>query len=236
LSNLSDGIFVTGTDTGIGKTLITASLAWKLSKKIGKICVMKPFATGISIHSKKFKSRDVAVLARAIKCEETQENLNPYFYPLPCSPYMASCLLKLPPPSIRYAIKKFKFLRKKYDYLLVEGIGGTMVPLNHRHTLLNFIKLTNLGVIIIATPKLGTFNHILLNVKICQSSGIPIKGIVINMMPNHPSQVEAEIPHFVQEYTKLPILGVIPTMNKFKMNESTFSKVSKLINIDPSDT
>lgn len=196
---------------------------------------MKPFATGISTYSKKFRSKDVAVLARAIKCEEPQENLNPYFYPLPCSPYMASCLLKLPPPSIGYAIKKFKFLRKKYDYLLVEGIGGTMVPLNYKHTLLNFIKLTKLGVIIIATPKLGTFNHILLNVKICQSSGIPIRGIVINKMPHHPNQVEAEIPSFIQEYTKLPVLGVIPTMNKLRMNESIFSKVSKLININPSN-
>ncbi len=230
---MSEGIFVTGTDTGIGKTLITASLAWKFSQKIGKVCVMKPFATGISRYSKKFRSRDVAVLARAINSEEAEENLNPYFYPLPCSPYMASSLLDLPAPSIGYAIEKFKFLRKKYDYLLVEGIGGTMVPLNYKHTLLNFIKLTKLEVIIIATPKLGTFNHILLNVKTCQSNRIPIKGIVINRMPNHPSQVEAEIPHFIQEYTKLPILGVIPSINKIKMNESTFAKVSKLININP---
>ena len=230
---MSEGIFVTGTDTGIGKTLITASLAWKFSKIITKICVMKPFATGISEYSKKFRSKDLAILARAIKFEEKQENLNPYFYPLPCSPYMASSLLNLPPPSVGYAIKKFKLLQKKYDYLLVEGIGGIMVPLNTKHTLLNFIKLTKLKVVIIATPKLGTFNHILLTVKICKSSGIPIKGIVINKMPNQPSKIEAEIPSFIQEFTKLPILGVIPTLNKFKINESTFSKISKLININP---
>ena len=234
MSNLSEGIFVTGTDTGIGKTLITASLAWKFSKIITKICVMKPFATGISEYSKKFRSKDLAILARAIKFEEKQENLNPYFYPLACSPHMASSLLNLPPPSLRYAIKKYKLLQKKYDYLLVEGIGGIMVPLNNKHTLLNFIKLTKLGVIIVATPKLGTFNHILLNVKICQSCGIPIKGIVVNKMPNHPSQIEAEIPTFIREYTKLPIVGVIPIMNNLKMNESTFSKISKLIDISPS--
>jgi len=194
---------------------------------------MKPFATGISEYSNKFRSKDLAILARAIELEEKQENLNPYFYPLPCSPYMASSLLNLPPPSVGYAIKKFKLLQKKYDYLLVEGIGGIMVPLNTKHTLLNFIKLTKLKVVIIATPKLGTFNHILLTVKICKSSGIPIKGIVINKMPNQPSKIEAEIPSFIQEFTKLPILGVIPTLNKFKINESTFSKISKLININP---
>ena len=196
---------------------------------------MKPFATGISEYSNKFRSKDLAILARAIKLEEKQENLNPYFYPLPCSPYMASSLLNLPPPSVGYAIEKFKLLQKKYDYLLVEGIGGIMVPLNTKHTLLNFIKLTKLKVVIIATPKLGTFNHILLTVKICKSSGIPIKGIVVNKMPNHPSKIEAEIPSFIQEFTKLPILGVIPTLNKFKINESTFSKISRLIDINPNN-
>lgn len=230
---MAEGVFVTGTDTGIGKTLITASLAWKFSKEISKICAMKPFATGISEYSNKFRSKDLAILARAIKLEEKQENLNPYFYPLPCSPYMASSLLNLPPPSVGYAIKKFKLLQKKYDYLLVEGIGGIMVPLNTKHTLLNFIILTKLKVVIIATPKLGTFNHILLTVKICKSSGIPIKGIVINKMPNQPSKIEAEIPSFIQEFTNLPILGVIPTLNKFKINESTFSKISRLIAINP---
>jgi dethiobiotin synthetase len=232
---LSDGIFVTGTDTSIGKTLITASLAWKFAKEISKICVMKPFATGISEYSKKFKSKDLAILARAVRLEEKQENLNPYFYPLPCSPHMASALLNLPPPSLEYAIKKYKLLRKKYDYLLVEGVGGIMVPINNKYTLLNFIKQTKLGVIIIATPKLGTFNHILLSIKICQSNGIPIKGIVINKMPNNPTQVEEEIPVFVSEYTNIPILGVIPMLNRAKINELTFSKISKLIDISPFD-
>ncbi len=231
--NLSDGIFITGTDTGIGKTLITASLAWKFSKSIRKICVMKPFATGVSIHSKHYNSEDLAILAKAIKLEEKQENLNPYFYPLPCSPFMASSLLNLDPPALGFAIEKFKFLRKKYDYLIVEGIGGVMVPLDNKNTLLDFIKLTKLGVIIVATPKLGTFNHILLSVKICQSNDIPIKGIVINKMPNHPSQIEEEVPRFIQEFTELPVLGIIPTIRNLKFNESMFSEIAKLIDINP---
>lgn len=231
--NLSDGIFITGTDTGIGKTLITASLAWKFSKSIRKICVMKPFATGVSIHSKHYNSEDLAILAKAIKLEEKQENLNPYFYPLPCSPFMASSLLNLHPPALGFAFEKFKFLQKKYDYLIVEGIGGVMVPLDNKNTLLDFIKLTKLGVIIVATPKLGTFNHILLSVKICQSNDIPIKGIVINKMPNHPSQIEEEVPRYIQEFTELPVLGIIPTIRNLKFNESMFSEIAKLIDLNP---
>ena len=235
MNSLSDGIFVTGTDTGIGKTLIAASLAWKFSKSIRRICVMKPFATGVSVYSNDYNSKDLAILVRAIKIKEKQVNLNPYFYPLPCSPYMASSLLNLTPPSLEFAVKKFKFLQKKYDYLIVEGIGGIMVPINHKHTLLDFIKLTKLGVIILATPKLGTFNHTLLSVKICQSSGIPIKGIVINNMPNPASQIEAEIPTFIEKFTKLPILGIIPSLHNLKFNTSTFSKIANLIDINPSN-
>jgi len=235
MSSLSDGIFVTGTDTGIGKTLIAASLAWKFSKSIRRICVMKPFATGVSVYSNDYNSEDLAILVRAIKLKEKQVNLNPYFYPLPCSPYMASSLLNLKPPSLEFAVKKFKFLQKKYDYLIVEGIGGIMVPINHKHTLLDFIKLTKLGVIILATSKLGTFNHTLLSVKICQSSGIPIKGVVVNNMPDPASQIEAEIPTFIEKFTKLPILGIIPTLHNLKFNTSTFSKIANLIDINPSN-
>ena len=168
-----------------------------------------------------------------LKREEKQENLNPYFYPLPCSPFMASSLLNLHPPALGFAIEKFKFLQKKYDYLIVEGIGGVMVPLDNKNTLLDFIKLTKLGVIIVATPKLGTFNHILLSVKICQSNDIPIKGIVINKMPNHPSQIEEEVPRYIQEFTELPVLGIIPTIRNLKFNESMFSEIAKLIDLNP---
>jgi dethiobiotin synthetase len=225
---------VTGTDTGIGKTLIAASLAWKFSKSIKKICVMKPFATGVSVYSNDYNSEDLAILVRAIKLKEKQMNLNPYFYPLPCSPYMASSLLHLEPPSLEFAFRKFKFLQKKYDYIIVEGIGGIMVPINHEHTLLDFIKLTKLDVIILATPKLGTFNHTLLSVKICQTNGIPIKGIVINNMPKPASQIEAEIPTFIEKFTRIPILGIIPTFHNLKFNNSTFSKISNLIDIKTS--
>lgn len=235
MNNLSDGIFVTGTDTGIGKTLIAASLAWKFSKSIRKICVMKPFATGIAVYSNNYNSEDLAILVRAIKLKEKQANLNPYFYPMPCSPYMASTLLHLKPPSLEFAIKKLKFLQKKYSYLIVEGIGGLMVPINHKHTLLDFIKLTKLGVVIVATPKLGTFNHTLLSVKICQTNGIPIKGIIVNNMPDPASQIEAETPRFIEEFTKLPILGIVPTIHNLKFNNSTFSKIANLIDVNPLD-
>ena len=96
---------------------------------------------------------------------------------------MASKILKMKSPSINIAFEKFKYLKKKYNFVLVEGIGGIMVPLNEKYNLVDFIKLTKLSVIIVTTPKIGTFNHTLLTVKICKDYNIPIKGIIFNKMP-----------------------------------------------------
>ncbi|HZH39277.1 MAG TPA: dethiobiotin synthase, partial [Bacillales bacterium] len=110
---MPDGVFITATDTGVGKTLISASLAWKLSQHDEKICVMKPFATSNRVFSNKFYSKDLYLLSTSVNLSEDQSYLNPYFYVLPASPYMASKILKAKPPSITIALHKFSYLKKK---------------------------------------------------------------------------------------------------------------------------
>ena len=226
---LSDGIFVTGTDTDVGKTLISASLAWKLSHRYKKICVMKPFATSDKIFSSQFDSKDLFLLSKSIGLKEDQRRLNPYFYGVPASPYMASKMLKAKPASISTAIKKFRTLSEKYDFVVVEGIGGIMVPINKRHNLVDFVRLTNLPIIVVSTPKIGTVNHTLLTVKVCRDHGIPIKGIIFNKMPEKPTIVESATPSFVEELTKTPVLGVIPRYKQLRYGESTFKKIANQI-------
>lgn len=226
------GIFITGTDTDVGKTLVSASLAWKLSKDIKNLCVMKPFATAERIFSEEYNSEDVAILLESINSKEEQHIVNPYFYDLPCSPYMASELLNLKPPSLKTVLKKYEYLSRKYDFVLVEGIGGIMVPINKTNTLIDFIKITNLKVIIVATPRIGTFNHIMLTVSACKSRDIPIKGIIINKMPESPTQIEMNMPYYIEKALKLPILGVVPFISNIKNKESVLLRVSNLIKFD----
>ncbi|MDQ6724207.1 MAG: dethiobiotin synthase [Thermoproteota archaeon] len=226
---MSEGLFVTGTDTNIGKTLISASLAWKLSPHYDKICVMKPFATSDKIFSDKFNSKDLFLISKSIKLNEDQNSLNPYFYKLPASPYMASKILKTKPPSINFAFKKYKYLKKKYNFIIVEGIGGIMVPLNQKYNLVDFIKLTRLSLIIVSTPKIGTINHTLMTIQICKNYNIPIKGIIFNKMPDRPSVVEKTTPSFLEKLTKIPVLGVIPFYKNLKFNAPSFKKISNQI-------
>jgi dethiobiotin synthetase len=226
---LSDGIFITGTDTDVGKTLISASLAWKLSHNYKKMCVMKPFATSDKIFSSQFDSKDLFLLSKSIGLKDDQRCLNPYFYAVPASPYMASKILKAKPPSISTAVKKFRNLKKKYDFVVVEGIGGIMVPINKKNSLVDFVRLAQLPLIVVSTPKIGTVNHTLLTVKACRDHSIPIKGIIFNKMPEKPTTVERETPSFVEKLTKIPVLGVIPIYKQLRYGESTFKKIADQI-------
>ncbi|HYO05815.1 MAG TPA: dethiobiotin synthase [Phototrophicaceae bacterium] len=226
---MPDGVFITATDTGVGKTLISASLAWKLSQRDENICVMKPFATSHKVFSNKFNSKDLYLLSKSINLIEDQRYLNPYFYSVAASPYMASKILKVKPPSITTALDKFSYLRKKYNFVIVEGIGGVMVPINQKYSLVDFIRLTRLPVIIVTRPIIGTINHTLLTIHKCKEHNIPIKGIIFNKMPEKPDIVMESTPSFIERLTKIPVLGTIPHYKRLKYNASTFKKISDKI-------
>jgi dethiobiotin synthetase len=193
---------------------------------------MKPFATSNRIFSTKYKSKDVYILTKSIKIEEKPDLLNPYFFRLAASPYMSSKILNEKPASIKIAFEKYKQLKKKYDFLIVEGIGGVMVPINKKYNLIDFIKLTNLSLIIVASPKIGTINHILLTVQICKNYGIPILGLIFNKMPLKPSIVEEKTPSFVEKLTKIPVLATIPKFSQVEFNDSFLKNISDLIKIN----
>jgi dethiobiotin synthetase len=228
---LTNGIFVIGTDTDVGKTLISSSLAWKLSKEMNKVCVMKPFATGSRIYSKKYRSKDVSILANSIGLQEDDHKINPFYYKLPCSPYMAAGILKQKPPSLNHAFKEFTLLAKKYDYIIVEGIGGLLVPLSKKKTLIDFIKLVNLEVVIISLPKVGTLNHTLLTINECVRNDITIRGIIINKMPTKRNTIETQTPKYLKLLTDVPIIGIVPELKCLNYDEKTFDLVSSKIRI-----
>ena len=226
----SKGIFIIGTDTDVGKTLITASLGWKLSKKVNRVGMMKPFATGDKPYSGRYRSQDVSILCDSIGLTENEENVNPYYFPMPCSPFMATELLGLNQVDLNYALEKYEYLNKVYDYILIEGIGGLLVPLNSSSTLLDFIKLVDVEVIIVTTPKVGTLNHTMLTVNECVAHGISLKGIVINKMPAHPNLIELHTPNFVEKLTNLPVIGIVPLIEPLRYTIETFRIVSESLN------
>jgi dethiobiotin synthetase len=204
------GIFITGTNTGVGKTAVAAALAWTLRKRKIDVGVMKPFATANRVFSKKYRSQDTAILAKASRVNEPDSNLNPFFYSIAASPLVASELKHGAPVNIKRAVHELNKLGRKHDFLIAEGIGGIMVPLTENECVAGFVKQVDLPVVIVSTAKLGTLNHTLLTVMACKKFGLKITGIILNKASKKPNIVEQKTPEVIERLTHIKVLAVIP--------------------------
>jgi dethiobiotin synthetase len=208
------GIFVTGTDTGVGKTQVAAGIAWLLKRRGVNVGVMKPFATGDKEYSTKYRSEDTAMLARAAGATEPDAKLNPFFLPVPAAPLTAAQILEKPQVEIKEALFALKKLAITHSFVVVEGIGGLMVPLTEREFVADFARLAGMPVIVVSHPRLGTMNHTLLTVRVCREFGLDVLGIIVNRMPRRPSVVEARVPEMLARLAGVPLLAVLPDVKK----------------------
>ncbi len=204
------GIFVTGTDTGIGKTAIAAGLAWAMRKKKINVGVMKPFATANRVYSKRYRSHDTALLATASAVTDDDYELNPFFYPIAASPLSATELNYGPSVDTKSVIQNLKNLGKKHQFMIVEGIGGIMVPLTESEFVVDFAKQANLPLIIVSTAKLGTLNHTLLTIMACKKRRLRIAGIILNKTSRKPDVVEQKTVSILERLTAVKVLVQVP--------------------------
>ena len=218
-------LFITGTDTDVGKTYITAGLAITLRKMGTDVGVMKPFAAGIE-QKKGFKSEDVEILSNAAQISDPETLLNPQFFPISASPYTAWKKLKIK-PKIPLILSSFKKLSKNHKMILVEGMGGTMTPILKDYYVANLIKDMKIPTVIVTRSKVGTVNHTLMTVMMCQKYKIPIKGIIINNFDDgYPiDQLKKDLVNL----TGIKVLGSIPFIKD--MSDKSMYKIFKK-NID----
>ena len=204
---LLNSFFITGTDTDVGKTYITAGLAVSFRKMGIDVGVMKPFAAG-NAQKKGFKSEDVEILSRAAQVNDPEELINPQFFPIPASPYTAWKNLKTK-PKISTILSSFKKLSKLHDVLLVEGMGGVMTPILKNYHVTHLIKDMNIPIIIVTRSRIGTVNHTMMTVKICNEFKIPIKGIIINNFDSDGYKIK-ELTRDLKNLLGVSVLGSIP--------------------------
>ena len=218
------GIFVTGTSTGVGKTLVAAGLAWALRKQKIDVGVMKPFATANRVFSKRYRSQDTALLARASAVNDHDYDLNPFFYSIAASPLSATELKYGPPVDTEKALQKLKKLGRKHQFMIVEGIGGILVPLTENESIADFAKRANLPLIIVSTPTLGTLNHTLLTIMACKKLRLKIAGIILNKTSKKPDMVEQKTAPILERLTNIKVLAQIPFSNRIN-----YISIGKLI-------
>lgn len=167
------GIFITGTDTEVGKTFVTALLAQYFRGEGYDVGVMKPISCGPK------KENDALYLKKLLKLKDPLKLINPIRLKYPLAPYVASRLLKLK-VNLNKIFSAYKKLSKLHDLVLVEGIGGALVPIIRKYFVADLIKDLKIPTIIVSRAGLGTLNHTLSTIEILRRRKIDILGIIMN--------------------------------------------------------
>jgi len=207
------GVFVTGTDTGVGKTWISAGITAVLRRWGLSACYFKPVQSGCPEENGKLIPTDARFARELAELDEPLDLLTPITLRLPLAPGVAAARegVKVDLDLITQARQE---LASRYDLLVTEGAGGLYVPLTDTNFLvLDMIRWLRLPLIVVARAGLGTINHTVLTVKAAQQAGVPLAGVVINRYPEKPSLAEETNPEVIAALTDAPILGKVPEIS-----------------------
>ncbi len=224
----SRGLFITGTDTGVGKTIVTGGLAAILRERGVAVGVMKPAETGCALADGNLIPSDAAFLRTMSGVQDPLETVVPYRFREPLAPAVAAELEGVH-ISTHKLVEHFKEISARYDFTLVEGAGGLLVPLKEGFLMLDLIKLLKLPVLIVARADLGTINHTLLTVRCARHEKVPIAGIVLNTLSSKKSIAVKTNRNVIAGLTDVPIWGVIPFHKDAMPCESSKEKIVELI-------
>ena len=215
--------FVTGTDTGIGKTIVSCALLSAYSARGNAVIGMKPVVTGRVCG----EWVDVKAIVAASSIAAPREWVNPYAFIPPISPHLAAkqAGMEIDIEIIRQA---YCNLQKISDVVVVEGVGGIMAPLNDRNDVADMAYALDLPIILVVGMRLGCLNHALITEKVIQASGLKLAGWVANRIDPQMNSFDENL-HTLKERLNCPLLGVLPfERNVSTKNFSTLLDITKL--------
>lgn len=191
-------IFITGIDTEVGKTMITGLLGRYLYQKGESVITQKIAQTGCVDQSEDvLKHREIMGMPYN---EDDESGLTcPYIFKFPASPHLAADLESkvIDPSKITQSTNK---LGEKYKHVIVEGVGGIHVPLNHEVSLLDYLEEQKYPLIIVSSSKLGSINHTLLTLEVAHNRGLEVRGIIYNHYPSENPQILNDSKKVFQQY------------------------------------
>ena len=185
------GVFVTGTGTEVGKTVVAAVIAHSLAATGNRVAVFKPAVTGLDDppgDGRGFET-DHALLRRAAGSAQSNEEIAPYRYGPPSSPHLAAALAgeEIDP---RRLLAAARAAADGADALVCEGVGGLLVPLSSGYSVRDLAVDLALPLVVAASPGLGTINHTLLTIEAARAAGLEVFSVVLTPWPEQPTRVE----------------------------------------------
>ena len=220
-------LFVTGTDTDVGKTCVTASIVNYLSKMNVDVGVMKPFASGYKSTNNSV-SDDVKILMKYSGVDDPIDLVNPYFFEIPTSPYDACKQLNLE-IDISSVVDSYKQLASIHDVVIVEGIGGIMTPISKNYFVSDLISDLQMNTIIVTGSKVGTVNHLMLTYQHVKEKNLCLNGFVINQNVSDGYEL-FNLKQQIIDLTGQTVYGTVPYQKSFNI-ESYVENFSNFIDV-----
>jgi dethiobiotin synthetase len=197
------GAFVTGTDTGVGKTVVAAAIAATLAARGERVGVFKPAVTGLEELD---QIPDHELLKHSSGTAASSRSIAPYRFGPAVSPHLAARIsgTRIDPGSLVFQARRIG----QDSPLIVEGVGGWMVPLTDRYLIRDLAVDLALPVVVVARPGLGTINHTLLTIEAIRAVGLAVASVVLTPWPDEPSEMELSNRFTIAERTRVTVLGL----------------------------
>lgn len=203
------GLFFTGTDTGVGKTVVTAAVARCLRQQGQPVRVCKPVATGGRLIEGACRCEDTEQLAAAVGHEQTLAEITPWAFLEAVAPSVAARLAGKV-LTLTDVVEAVRANARPEASLLVEGVGGLLCPLTDRETVADLIAELGLPVIVIARRSLGTLNHTLLTLEVARTRTLNVVGVVVNETAPPAGLADSTNVEELRRRIEVPLLAVVP--------------------------
>lgn len=206
------GLFITGTDTGVGKTVVACALARGLRAAGFDVGVMKPVETGVSGSG----PEDAQALIRAAEVKDELDLVCPIQYAMPAAPEAAAAAEELGSPAdpTDRISRAFSTLSDRHAFMLVEGAGGILVPLDEKTTMADVAKQLGLPILIVARTSLGTINHTLLTLEACDTRGLDVLGVVLSHATGILSEADVRNLEILKSALGDRLVGEVPPQSR----------------------
>jgi len=210
MSAAPQAYFITGTDTGVGKTLIASALMHAMATQGRRVAGMKPVASGTTWHHGAWHNDDVDALQAASNLTLSAALVNPYLLQEPAAPHIAAAAEGIG-IDLDHIERCYQTLRASADTVIVEGVGGFIVPLNDHCDTADLVCRLDLPVILVVGIRLGCLNHALLTIEAIAARGLHLAGWVANLLTPETAHVTPMIAT-LQRRINAPLLGCVPCL------------------------
>jgi dethiobiotin synthetase len=227
----AQGVFVTGTDTDVGKSVIAAGLTAALRSRKVRATYFKAVQSGCQEEDGRLIAGDARLAQTMAGLEEPLEVLTPVVLQLPLAPAVAAAQAGVR-IDLEEIARAYRHLAGRYEFMVVEGAGGLYVPLvDNTFLVLDLARWLGLPVVVVARAGLGTINHTVMTVKAVQQAGLPVVGVIMNQYPKKPNLAALTNPGIIEAISGRPVLAKVPVITDLCSEEGKAALIESLTGI-----